>query len=125
MNDFYLIYRQAGFFQKTLADYLGVTSKTVRNWEKTNKPPIAVIKLLQLIANDLSHLGNDWAGFRFIAGELVTPENEFVSPGKVRAHKYLQMTIDFRVEENTRLKLEIERLKSPKAYFPQRKVFPS
>ncbi|HAI96652.1 MAG TPA: hypothetical protein DCL50_04325 [Methylococcaceae bacterium] len=74
--------------------------------------------------NDLSHIGADWNGFRFIAGELVTPEDDFISPGKIRAHKYLKMTIDFRAEENTRLKQEIERLNSPKAFLYDRKIFP-
>jgi len=62
-------------------------------------------------------------GFRFIDGELVTPENEFVSAGKIRAHHYLKMTIDFRAEDNTRLKQEIDRLNSPKAFLYDRKIF--
>lgn len=124
MNDFYLLYRKAHFHRDTLAEYLAVTPKTVRNWEKTNKPPVSVIKLLQVLSNDLSHIGADWEGFRFIAGELVTPEDDFISPGKIRAHKYLKMTIDFRAEENTRLKQEIDRLNSPKRYMNLGKIFP-
>lgn len=124
MNDFYLLYRQAGYFRSSLAEYLNVTEKTVKNWELSNKPPVAVVKLLNLLKNDLSHLGDDWIGFRFIKGELVTPENEFVSPGKIRAYKYLKMTIDFRAEENSRLKQEIDRLNSPKAFLYDRKIFP-
>ena len=124
MIDFYLLYRKANFYQDTLARYLEVTPKTIRKWEKTNNPPAAVTKLLQLLSNDLSHLGKPWSGFRFIAGELVTPENEFVAPGKIRAHKYLLMTIDFRAEENTRLQHENERLSLPKRYMHVGKVFP-
>lgn len=84
-----------------------------------NKPAVVVINLL--LKDDLSH---GLIGFRFISGELVTPENEFVTAGKIRAHKYLKMTIDFRAEESTRLKQEIKHLKSPKAFFPMRKTFP-
>lgn len=124
MTDFYLLYRQAGYFRHSLAGYLNVTERTIKNWEHSNNPPVAVIKLLNLLKNDLSHLGDQWGRFRFINGELVTPENEFVSAGKIRAHQYLKMTIDFRTEENTRLKHEIERLKSPKAFIPFRKIFP-
>jgi hypothetical protein len=124
MTDFYLLYRQAGYFRSSLAKYLSVTEKTVKRWEITNKPPVAVIKLLNLLKNDLSHLGVDWIGFRFIAGELVTPENEFVSPGKIRAYKYLKMTIDFRADENAKLKEEIDRLTSPKAFLYNWKNFP-
>jgi len=124
MNDFYLLYRQAGYFRTSLAEYLSVTEKTVKRWEETSKPPVAVVKLLNVLKNDLSHLGSDWIGFRFIDGELVTPENEFVAAGKIRAYKYLKMTIDFRAEENTRLKQQIERLKSPKAFMNLGKTFP-
>jgi hypothetical protein len=62
--------------------------------------------------------------FVFFAGELVTPEDDFISPGKIRAHKYLKMTIDFRAEENARLKQEIDRLNSPKRYMNLGKSFP-
>lgn len=123
MNDFYLLYRQAGYFRSSLAEYLNVTEKTVKRWEETSNPPVVVVKLLNLLKNDLSHLGDDWIGFRFIKGELVTPENEFVSPGKIRAYKYLKMTIDFRAEENTRLKQEIDRLNSPKPFYTTGKYF--
>jgi transcriptional regulator with XRE-family HTH domain len=124
MNDFYLLYRQAGYFRSSLAEYLSVTEKTVKNWEHKNNAPVAVIKLLNLLKNDLSHLGDDWSGFRFIEGHLVTPEDYFVTPGKIRAYKYLKMTIDFRAEENARLKQEIDRLNAPKAFLYDRKNFP-
>lgn len=116
MNDFYLLYRKAYFYQDTLADYLGVSIQTIRRWEITNNPPIAVIKLLQLLANDLSHLGKEWSGFRFIAGELVTPEDQFVAPGKIRAHKYLLMTIDFRERENLKLKQQLAEMSSKTSF---------
>lgn len=112
MSDFYLLYRKAHFYQDTLADYLGVSIKTIRRWESINKPPAAVTKLLQLLANDLSHLGKEWSGFRFIDGELVSPENDFIAPGKIRAHKFLLMTIDFRECENNKLKQELDQLRS-------------
>jgi len=124
MNDFYFLYRKAGFFRNTLAEYLEVTVKTVSRWEQTNKPPVSVVKLLNVLNNDLSHMGSDWVGFRFISGELVTPEDEFITAGKIRAHKYLKMTIDFREQENTRLKQEIDRLNSPKRYMDVRKICP-
>jgi len=55
---------------------------------------------------------------------LITPYDYFVTPGKIRAHQYLKMTIDFRADENTKLKQEIERLNSPKAFLYNRKSFP-
>lgn len=94
MNSFYLLYRQAGFFRNSLANSLSVTPKTIRNWERQKNPPVAAVKLLNLLKNDLSRLGFEWVGFRFISGELVTAEDEFVSAGKIRAHKYLSMKHD-------------------------------
>lgn len=124
MTDFYLLYRQAGYFRSSLAEYLSVTEKTVKRWEETSNPPVAVVKLLNILKNDLSHLGDDWIGFRFIDGHLVTPEDYFVTPGKIRAYKYLKMTIDFRADENAKLKEEIDRLTSPKAFLYNWKNFP-
>jgi len=86
----------------------------------SNRPPVAVVKLLNILSNDLSHLGDEWAGFRFFDGELVTPENDFVTPGKIRAHRFLNMTIDFLNEENRKLKQEIERLQQPYTAFSKR-----
>ena len=98
--------------------------KLFKDKQKSNNLPVSVVKLLTLLKNDLSHLGQEWIGFRFIEGHLVTPEDYFVTPGKIRAYKYLKMTIDFRAEENTRLKQEIDRLNAPKAFLYDRKIFP-
>ncbi|GEM_PF-940866 len=122
MTDFYLLYRKAGFFRSSLADYLSVGIPTIKRWEQTNNPPVSVIKLLEILNNDLSHLGDQWSGFRFIQGELVTPENEFVAPGKIRAHKYLAMAIQFRERENAKLRQDIEQLQ-PKTQFNSRVSF--
>ena len=119
-----MLYRYTGFVRSSLTEYLGVTERTVKSWEQSNNAPVATVKLLEILNNDLSHLGRDWAGFRFINGELVTPENEFVPPGKIRAYKYLNMTIDFRAQENIRLKQEVERLESLTSFFTLRKTFP-
>jgi len=55
---------------------------------------------------------------------LIIPHAYFVTAGKIRTDKYLKVTIDFRADENTRLKQEIERLNSPKAFLYNRKIFP-
>ncbi|MDX2425813.1 MAG: hypothetical protein QNK15_06120 [Cycloclasticus sp.] len=91
--DFELLYRKR-FTRKGLADYLEVTINTVKNWEATNKPPISVVKLLQLLNQDLTHLGNEWKGFFFHDQRLYTPEKEPVQAGHIRAIKYYRMTID-------------------------------
>ena len=96
--DFELLYRRQ-FQRETLAKYLEVTIQTVKRWEETNKPPISVVKLLQLLNTDLSHLGKEWKGFRFFENRLYTPENEPIQAGHIRAIKYNRMTIDFLMDE--------------------------
>jgi len=50
--------------------------------QRFSNPPVSVVKLLNILKNDLSHLGDEWIGFRFIDGQLVTPEDYFVTPLK-------------------------------------------
>ncbi|MBQ0725494.1 MAG: hypothetical protein KBT51_08885 [Cycloclasticus sp.] len=107
--DFELLYRKR-FTRKGLADYLEVTINTVKNWEATNKPPISVVKLLQLLNKDLSHLGNEWKGFFFHDQRLYTPENEPVQAGHIRAVKYYKMTIEFLKKDLKRLKMSVANL---------------
>jgi len=48
-----------------IADYLGVTVKTVKRWQAGQPMPAAPFKLMQLRYGDLSGLfGSDWSGFR-------------------------------------------------------------
>jgi len=48
-----------------IADYLGVTVKTVKRWKSGVPMPAAPFKLMQLRYGDLSGLlGSDWSGFR-------------------------------------------------------------
>lgn len=103
--DFELLYRKR-FTRKGLADYLEVTINTVKNWEATNKPPVSVVKLLQLLNKDLSHLGSEWKGFFFHDQRLYTPENEPLQAGHIRAIQYYQMTIDFLKRDQKRLIME-------------------
>ena len=112
MNDFYCLYRRSGFYRKTLAEYLEVDLRTIKRWEQSSKPPVAVVKLLQYLGNDLGFINKDWSGFYFYQGELCSPEGNQVRPGQIRAHPYLQQTVDFRAAESVRLKAEIEQLKS-------------
>jgi transcriptional regulator with XRE-family HTH domain len=99
--EFELLYRKQ-FNRAALAEYLEVTEKTIIRWEKTNKPPKAVILLLQLLNNDLSHLAKEWEGFYFHNKRLYTPENEPVQAGHIRAIKYNRMTIDFLKRERSK-----------------------
>lgn len=49
-----------------IADYLGVSLKTVQRWKSGAKMPTAALKLMQVRYGDLSGLlGKDWEGFNF------------------------------------------------------------
>lgn len=51
---------------ESIAQYLGVTTKTVRRWKDGQPLPPTAFKLLQLRYGDLSGLmGEDWQGFTF------------------------------------------------------------
>lgn len=108
MIDFLQLRWDAGFTRKTLSEYLGVSRQTVRNWEKSNNPPVSVVKLMQLLSNDLSHLGDEWTGFRFYNGELMSPEKDFIRAGQIRAFPYLEQSNQFRSKEITRLKTKLD-----------------
>ena len=111
--DFESLYRKQ-FNRKGLAEYLEVTAQTVERWEKTNKPPVSVVKLLKLLNADLSHLGEEWKGFRFLNNRLYTPENEPVQAAHIRAIKYNRMTIEFLKRERSKAVNHVgnEKLKS-------------
>jgi transcriptional regulator with XRE-family HTH domain len=113
--DFVKLRWQAGFQRKSLSEYLDVSERTVRNWE-INGAPVAVVKLMHLLNNDLSHLGGDWAGFYFYNGELMSPEGDYIRPGEIRASPYLKMSNQFRAEEITRLKSELESFRTQPGY---------
>jgi len=104
--DFELLYRKQ-FNRAGLAQYLEVTEKTVKRWEETNKPPIAVIRLLQLLNKDLSHIGPEWKGFYFHRSRIYTPENEPIQAGQIRAIKYNRMTVEFLRREKDKLQNDI------------------
>jgi transcriptional regulator with XRE-family HTH domain len=103
MIDFYQLRLDAGFTRKSLSEYLSISQQTVRNWDRKGAP-VTVVKLLQLLANDLSHLGSAWSGFYFYNGELKSPEGDYYRAGDIRAIPYLRMTSDFQAEEISRLK---------------------
>lgn len=111
MIDFYHLRWDAGFTRKSLSEHLDVSQQTIRNWERKGAP-VSVIKLMQLYANDLSHLGSDWKGFRFHNGELRSPEGDYIRAGDVRSIPYLRMSNEFRVEEIARLKTKLDSSRS-------------
>lgn len=108
--DFELLYRKQ-FNRDGLAKYLNVTTTTIKRWEKTNKAPLAVVRLMQVLSNDLSHLGEEWKDFYFYNQRLYTPENEPVQAAHIRAIKYHRMTLDFLRSEKSKAVNQAEQYK--------------
>ncbi len=92
----------------TIADYLGVSVKTVKRWQSGQPMPAAHFKLLQLRYGDLSGLlGSDWSGFRVgVDGLLYHP---FFKVG-FSAHELLGWF--FGRQELAHLRREVKRLES-------------
>jgi transcriptional regulator with XRE-family HTH domain len=96
---------EAGFNSiPALAAFLGVTKRTIGNWEQSGVPAMAE-KLLRLLARDLSFLGADWAGWRIVSGQFVEygGTGYTVSPGEMRAFTHMERCMELQ-------RLEIERL---------------
>lgn len=98
----------AGFDQVRLAAYLEVAPKTVRNWDTgKTQPPKAVIKLLEILSNDLEFLGSEWQGFRFHKGEIITPERDYLRPSDLRAHNWIVQSLEFRQKHEKKKRLQV------------------
>jgi transcriptional regulator with XRE-family HTH domain len=72
---FYLERRTAGMSQKETAAFLGVTVRTLRNWENgTNRIPYPAFKLIRMRAGGIVHAPG-WDGWRFgCDGALFAPD---------------------------------------------------
>ena len=84
--------RNAGLSRKAAWHLCGVSAATWRRWENGyTHPPLAVIRLLQTLAGDLSVFG--WTGWKMVDGKLYAPEmpayRRGLGPGDVRAGWWL------------------------------------
>src|SRR5690606_21563015 len=70
----------AGLTREQAADMLGVSLRTVGNWETgAARPSYAAFRLLRILRNgDL--IDPAWSQFRLIRGRLVTPEEHTFEP---------------------------------------------
>ena len=71
--------------QKQAAEYLGVSVRTVRNWETgCNRIPYPAFKLVRMRARALVHV-EGWEGWRFDRhGALVTPDGRTFQPWELQ-----------------------------------------
>jgi|GEM_PF-3514888 len=62
--------------QKTCAEFLGVSLRTVHNWDTgQRRVPWSAVRLMRLLRQgDLGALHDSWEGFKMIRGKLFTPD---------------------------------------------------
>jgi transcriptional regulator with XRE-family HTH domain len=89
MSDFYTLRKEAGLSRANAAELFEVSKRTIKNWDKDNKPPKAVFLYLHVLTGRLDHLGPDWKGFRFAGNCIESPEGEFIYAWEIRAMRYL------------------------------------
>ena len=77
--------KTAGLTQRKAADYLGVSLRTVRNWETgANRVPFPAFKLIRMRAKAIVHV-EGWDGWRFARdGALVTPDGRSFQPWELQ-----------------------------------------
>lgn len=75
----------AGLTQKQAAEYLGVSVRSVRNWETgANRIPYPAFKLVRMRAKAIVHVPG-WEGWRFARdGALVTPDGRSFQPWELQ-----------------------------------------
>ncbi|HQY70463.1 MAG TPA: hypothetical protein PLW13_08550 [Pseudomonadales bacterium] len=83
-SDFAYLRHRAGFDQRAAAQFLDVSVRTVRRYETTGAPRMAV---LALAARAGEYPG--WLGYRFHDGALLTPLGDRVTQTEIEQRDYL------------------------------------
>lgn len=75
----------AGMTQKQAAEYIGVSVRSIRNWETgVNRIPYPAFKLVRMRAKAIVHV-EGWEGWRFARdGSLVTPDGRSFQPWELQ-----------------------------------------
>lgn len=88
-QDFKRMRQMAGFnSREKVAEFCGVTVKTVKNWEKHGAPTMTV-KLMGLMAGDLSHLGKAWRGIYLEPDCIAMSKIDFIYPCEIPAIRFV------------------------------------
>ena len=84
-DSFHLERRAAGLTQAEAARFLGVTVRTIRNWEKgAARIPYPAFKLVRMRAGAIVHVPG-WDGWRYARdGALVTPDGRTFQPWELQ-----------------------------------------
>jgi hypothetical protein len=87
-----LRWRVAGMSYQVAADLCGVTTRTIRRWEKAGRCPVWFLTLCRAYGGRLDALrdsGDGWRGWRLVAGALVSPEGITYTPYEVNSIPWL------------------------------------
>lgn len=95
---FHLERRTAGLTQAEAARFLGVTERTIRNWEKGGtRIPYPAFRLIRMRAGGIVH-ASGWDGWRFGRdGALFSPEGRSFQPWELQ-----QLRLVFSMAEHFR-----------------------
>ncbi|ANW22967.1 S-adenosylhomocysteine hydrolase [Vibrio coralliilyticus] len=91
------------------AHFFGVTPRTVKNWQKTGKWPLSVVRLLLIMHRGYLPLSKAWRGFKIRGDTLYTP-------GGRELTAYDLMELDIRVSLKTTSNVIQFRRKKKKRY---------
>jgi hypothetical protein len=95
---------------RPLADYLGVSTRTVKRWQAGEPMPTAAFKLLQVRYGDLSGLlGADWEGFTF--GRQLDDPKLYLPGWRGGFEPYAIRAMFFQVQQVRALQAEIRESK--------------
>lgn len=80
---------------KEVSDYLGISLRTIKRYERTGKAPKSVIECLLMIGGHCPTFSrrSDFTGWTFGQGYLWSPEGDKFTSGDVRAGKLAYMEI--------------------------------
>jgi transcriptional regulator with XRE-family HTH domain len=95
---FYIERRTAGMSQPEAARYLGVTVRTIRNWENgSHRIPYPAFRLIRMRAGGIVHVPG-WEGWKFSAnGALFSPDGRSFQPWQLQ-----QLRLVFSMAEHFR-----------------------
>lgn len=108
---FYLERRTAGLTRKDAAHFLGVTVRTLRNWENgANRIPYPAFRLIRMRAGGIVHAPG-WDGWRFGRdGALFSPEGRSFQPWELQ-----QLRLVFSMAEHFRQQQANKRADAPRS----------
>lgn len=90
-NDLYLLrWLVCGWSQQTAAERLGVTVRTVRNWERgAHRAPAHVADYYRIVSGQAPSWAPRWRGWRLDADGLHGPDGTLYTPHEIMSARWL------------------------------------